>query len=210
MFIIGITGGTGSGKSTVVRKISENLNQDLVGVITQDSYYKDNSHIPLDQRQKINFDHPASIDFPLLLEHVRTLKKGEGIHQPVYSFLTSTRMDKTIPVEPKLVIILEGLLIFTNEPLRKLLDLKIFVDADADDRLSRIIFRDIHERGRTLDMVLERYKKTVKPMHFKFIEPTKRHADIILPQGGNNTVAIHIIKNIIEQKIHGSIPQSLK
>ncbi|HYW96230.1 MAG TPA: uridine kinase [Bacteroidales bacterium] len=201
MFIIGIAGGTGCGKTTVVRKIIENLPENQVAVIPQDSYYRDNSHIPDEERQKINFDHPSSLEFPLLVEHIRQLKKGEKIEQPVYSYLTCTRSDETIPVEPKKVIIVEGILIFTHEPLRKICDLKVYVDADADDRLSRVIYRDITERGRTVDVVLDRYHQTVKPMHLQFIEPTKRYADIIVPQGGNNTVAINVLSTIIQQRL---------
>lgn len=201
MFIIGIAGGTGSGKTTVVRKIVESLPSEQVTVIPQDSYYKDSSHIPMEQRQEINFDHPSSLEFSLLVEHIRRLKSGESIQQPIYSYLTCTRASETIPVLPKKVVIVEGILILTHEPLRDLMDIKIYVDADADDRLARVIFRDITERGRTVVKVLERYDKTVKPMHLQFIEPTKRYADIIIPQGGNNQVAINVMKTIIEQRL---------
>jgi uridine kinase len=201
MFIIGIAGGTGCGKTTVVRKIVESLPSGQVMVIPQDSYYKDSSHIPMEQRQEINFDHPSSLEFSLLVEHIRCLKMGETIRQPIYSYLTCTRSIETIIVEPKKVVIVEGILILTHEPLRDLMDIKIYVDADADDRLSRVIFRDITERGRTVVKVLERYEKTVKPMHLQFIEPTKRYADIIIPQGGNNQVAINVMKTIIEQRL---------
>jgi uridine kinase len=201
MFIIGIAGGTGSGKSTVVRKIMESLPPEQVAVIPQDSYYEDSSHIPMEQRQEINFDHPASLEFSLLVEHLSRLKSGESIRQPIYSYLSCTRSAETIIVEPKKVVIVEGILILTHEPLRDLMDIKIYVDADADDRLSRVIFRDITERGRTVDKVLDRYEKTVKPMHLQFIEPTKRYADIIIPQGGNNQVAINVMKTIIEQRL---------
>ncbi len=201
MFIIGIAGGTGSGKTTVVRKIVESLPAELVTVIPQDSYYKDSSHIPMEQRQEINFDHPSSLEFSLLVDHIRRLKCGEAINQPIYSYLTCTRSAETIPVLPKKVVIVEGILILTHEPLRDLMDIKIYVDADADDRLSRVIYRDITERGRTVVKVLDRYEKTVKPMHLQFIEPTKRYADIIIPQGGNNQVAINVMKTIIEQRL---------
>jgi len=201
MFIIGIAGGTGSGKTTVVRKIIESLPAEHVTVIPQDSYYKDSSHIPMEQRQEINFDHPSSLEFSLLVDHIRRLKCGEAIEQPIYSYLTCTRAKETIPVEPKKVVIVEGILILTHEALRDLMDIKIYVDADADDRLARVIFRDITERGRTVVKVLERYDKTVKPMHLQFIEPTKRYADIIIPQGGNNQVAINVMKTIIEQRL---------
>ncbi len=201
MFIIGIAGGTGSGKTTVVRKIIESLPIEQVTVIPQDSYYKDSSHIPMEQRQEINFDHPSSLEFSLLVEHIRRLKCGESIQQPIYSYLTCTRASETIPVLPKKVVIVEGILILTHEPLRDLMDIKIYVDADADDRLSRVIYRDITERGRTVVKVLDRYEKTVKPMHLQFIEPTKRYADIIIPQGGNNQVAVNVMKTIIEQRL---------
>jgi len=201
MFIIGIAGGTGSGKTTVVRKIVQNLPDRQVAVIAQDSYYRDNSGIPLEERQKINFDHPSSLEFELLVEHIRELKSGHTINQPVYSYLTCTRNKETIAVKPTKVIIVEGILIFTHEALRDILDLKIYVDADPDDRLSRVIYRDLSERGRTVDVVLDRYHKTVKPMHLQFIEPTKRYADIIVPQGGNNKVAINLLTNIIGQRL---------
>jgi uridine kinase len=201
MFIIGIAGGTGSGKTTVVKRIVESLPAEQVIVIPQDSYYKDSSHIPMEERQEINFDHPSSLEFSLLVEHIRRLKCGEAIQQPIYSYLTCTRASETIPVKPKKVVIVEGILILTHEPLRDLMDIKIFVDADADDRLGRVIYRDITERGRTVVKVLERYEKTVKPMHLQFIEPTKRYADIIIPQGGNNQVAVSVMKTIIEQRL---------
>ncbi len=201
MFIIGIAGGTGSGKTTVVRKLIESLPENQVAVITQDSYYRDNSHIPEEERQKINFDHPSSLEFSLLEEHIRLLRRGQSIGQPVYSYLTCTRSEETILIRPRKVVIVEGILIFTYKPLREILDLKVFVDADADDRLSRVIYRDITERGRTVDVVLDRYHKTVKPMHLQFIEPTKRYADIIVPQGGNNTVAINVLSTIIKQRL---------
>jgi uridine kinase len=201
MFIIGIAGGTGSGKSTLVGKVVEDLPCEQVALITQDCYYNDCSHIPPELRQEINFDHPSSVEFTLLEKHILKLKNGEAINQPVYSYLTCTRSQESIRIEPKKVVILEGILIFTYQPLRNLMDLKIFVDADADDRLSRIIYRDITERGRTTEKVLERYEKTVKPMHLQFIEPARQYADIIVPKGGNNMVAINVIKTIIGQKI---------
>lgn len=201
MLIIGIAGGTGSGKTTVVNRIIESLPPGEVVIIPQDSYYKDSSHLPLEQRQEINFDHPDSIEFGLLVEHISKLKANEPIEQPIYSYLTCTRAKETIPIQPRHVIIIEGILIFSCEELRKLMDIKVFVDADADDRLSRVIERDIVERGRSVNKVLERYEKTVKPMHLQFIEPTKRYADIIVPQGGNNSVAINILTSIIEKTL---------
>ncbi len=201
MLIIGIAGGTGSGKTTVVKKIIERLPKDEVAVLPQDSYYKDNKHIPLEDRQKMNFDHPDAIEFELLIEHLKKLKKGDSIEQPVYSYLSCTRSEDTITVLPRDVVIVEGILILGNENLRNLLDLKVFVDAEADDRLARVIQRDIEERGRTVDKVLTRYGETVKPMHLQFIEPTKRYADLIVPQGGNNHIAINILTNFIERNL---------
>jgi len=201
-FIIGIAGGTGSGKTTVVRKVIESLPKDEVAIIPQDSYYKDSSHLPIEERQEINFDHPRSLEFKLLIDHIKKLKKGEGIDQPIYSYLTCSRSEETIPVSPKKVIIVEGILILQNSQLRDLMDIKVFVDADNDDRLMRVIQRDLVERGRSVNKVLERYEKTVKPMHLQFIEPTKRYADVIIPQGGNNKVGIDLLSSIIEKKIH--------
>lgn len=201
MLIIGIAGGTGSGKTTVVKKIIERLPKGEVAVIPQDSYYKDNDHIPLEERQKINFDHPDAIEFDLLIDHLKQLKENSTVEQPIYSYLTCTRSDETITVLPRDVVIVEGILILGNRKLRDLMDLKVFVDADADDRLSRVIQRDIEERGRTVEKVLTRYNETVKPMHLQFIEPTKRYADLIVPQGGNNHIAINILTNFIERNL---------
>jgi uridine kinase len=201
MFTIGIAGGTGSGKTTVVRKILERIPEDRVALIPQDSYYRDSSHLPLEERQQMNFDHPDSLEFDLLVEHIRELKAGRPVEQPIYSYLTCTRAVETIPVEPREVIILEGILIYTYLPLIREIDLKVFVDADADDRLGRVIQRDMMERGRDLNKVLERYQKTVKPMHLQFIEPSKRYADLIVPQGGMNEVAISILLHTIEKKL---------
>jgi len=205
MFIIGIAGGSGSGKSTLVSKVSQDLPENHFAVIRQDSYYKDNRHIPSALRQEINFDHPSAIEFTLLEEHILQLKREEAIDQPVYSFQTCTRADRTIRVDPKKAIILEGILIFIPELLRNLMDIKIFIDADADERLNRIISRDVHERGRSADAVIERYEKTVKPMHLQFIEPSICYADIIIPGGGDNLTAIRLVRTIIEQKLHDTI-----
>ncbi len=201
MLVIGIAGGTGSGKTTVVQKIVERLHTDQVTVIPQDSYYKDNSHLPLEERQELNFDHPDSIDWGLMVQQVMMLKSGNAIEQPIYSYITCTRSRETLHIEPTHVIILEGILIFSDPALRDCMDIKIYVDADADDRLSRVISRDIIERGRSVNKVLERYDKTVKPMHLQFIEPTKRYADIIVPQGGHNTVAITMLMATIEKAL---------
>ena len=201
MLIVGIAGGTGSGKTTVVNKIIGKLPEGEVVVVPQDSYYKDNSHLPIEQRQEINFDHPGSIEFPLLINHLKRLKNGEIINMPIYSYLTCTRADETVKLHPKHVVIVEGIMILTNKKLREMIDIRVFVDADADDRLARVVKRDIIERGRSVDKVLERYEKTVKPMHLQFIEPSKRFADIIVPQGGNNKVAINILTSIIERNL---------
>jgi len=201
MLIIGIAGGSGSGKSTVVKQIIKRLPKNTVAVIPQDAYYKDNGHLSSEERAKINFDHPSSIEFSLLVNHVDMLKKGQSIGMPIYSYLTCTRANETIPVDPKEVIIIEGILILTNPRLRSRLDIMTFVDADADDRLIRIIRRDSEERGRSFDQVLTHYEKYVKPMHLQFIEPTKRYADIIIPQGGTNLVAIDILASRIKMNL---------
>lgn len=201
MLVIGIAGGTGSGKTTVVRRIMEQLPVDEVAILPQDSYYRDNGHLPLEERQKINFDHPDAIEFDLLVEHLKQLKANQSIQQPVYSYLSCLRSEETIPVAPKQVVIVEGILVLTNPALRELMDLKVFVDAEADDRLIRVIQRDIEERGRTVDKVLNRYERTVKPMHLQFIEPCKRYADLIVPQGGENHVAIDILSHFIQKNL---------
>lgn len=201
MLIIGIAGGTGSGKTTVVKKIIENLPAGEVAVISQDSYYKDNSHLPLEERQKINFDHPASIEFELLVDHLIQLKAGKSVQEPIYSYLTCVRSAETIEIKPKSVIIVEGILVLFPAILREQMGLKVFVDCDSDVRLSRVIQRDIIERGRDVQKVLDRYHKTVRPSHIQFIEPTKQFADIIVPEGGNNLVAINILTNFIQQNL---------
>ncbi|HEX2967881.1 MAG TPA: uridine kinase [Bacteroidales bacterium] len=201
MLIVGIAGGTGSGKTTVVDKIVKMFPNGEVIVIPQDAYYKDNGDIPLAERQKINFDHPDSVEFTLLIDHLRQLKKGKHIEMPVYSYLTCLRSKETIPVNPARVVLVEGILILADEGLRKMMDIKVFVDADADDRLGRVIQRDIIERGRSVMMVLERYNDTVKPSHLQFIEPSKRYADIIIPGGGQNQVGIEVLGSIIERHL---------
>lgn len=201
MLIIGIAGGSGSGKTTVVKKIVESLNK-KVAVISQDSYYKDSSHIPVEQRVNINFDHPDALDWDLLCSQIADLKQGKTVQQPVYSYITCTRSkEDTVPIEPAEVIIVEGILIFSVAKLRKLMDIKIFVDAEPDERLMRIIYRDILERGRNMDTAFNHYLDTVKPMHLQFIEPSKRYADVIIPEGGHNQVAIEIIANTIEKAL---------
>ncbi|MEZ4886975.1 MAG: uridine kinase [Chitinophagales bacterium] len=201
MLVVGIAGGTGAGKTTVVRKIMARLPEANLSVIPQDNYYKDNSHMPLAERQKLNFDHPAAIEFSLLVKHVRSLKQGDGVQIPIYSYLTCTRSDETIPMKPKNVVIVEGILILTHPRLRDLLDIKVFVDAAPDERLIRVIHRDILERGRNVREVLERYEKSVKPMHQQFIEPAKQFADIIVPRGGQNEVAIDVLARMISTRI---------
>lgn len=201
MLIIGIAGGTGCGKTTVVNQILNELPEGEVGIISQDSYYKDTSHLSYDERVKINFDHPRSIDFDLLVEHLKELKKGKAIKQPVYSFVKHNRTGDTIITNPRKVMIVEGILILTNPELRDIFDIKIFVHADSDERLIRRLKRDISERGRDLDEVLSRYQTTLKPMHNQFIEPTKEFADIIIPNNHYNTVAIDIVRTIITEKL---------
>ncbi len=201
MLIVGIAGGTGSGKTTVVRKIREVFADNEVIVLPQDAYYKDNSHISLEERQKINFDHPDSVEFDLLIDHLRRLKAGESVEMPIYSYLTCLRAKETITINPTRVVLVEGILILTDPGLRGMMDIKVFVDADADDRLGRVIQRDIVERGRSLLNVLERYHDTVKPSHLQFIEPSKRYADIIIPGGGENKVGIEVLISIIEKHL---------
>lgn len=201
MIVIGIAGGTGSGKTTVVREITKKLYPAKVVVISQDAYYRDNAHLPLEERQKINFDHPDAIEFELLVNHLQELKTGKKVEQPIYSYLTCTRSDETIPIEPHKVVIIEGILCLTQPDLRKMMDIKVFVDCEADLRLSRVIQRDIIERGRGVDQTLKRYEETVRPMHLQFIEPSKRYADIIVPQGGKNKVAINILTQFISNQL---------
>ena len=199
MLVIGIAGGSGSGKTTVVKAITQQLGGQVV-VIPQDSYYKDSSHVPVEERRNINFEHPDAIDWKLMCQQIRELKQGRTIEQPVYSYITCSRSKtETVTVEPAEVIIIEGILIFTCKELRDQMNIKIFVDADDDDRLMRIMVRDIAERGRTVETAIEHYCDTVKPMHLQFIEPSKRFADIIVPQGGHNKVAIDVISATVEK-----------
>ncbi|MEI7501034.1 MAG: uridine kinase [Bacteroidota bacterium] len=202
MLIIGIAGGSGSGKSTVVKQIIRHLPKDTVTVIPQDAYYKDNGHKSAEERAKINFDHPTSIEWGLLIKQLEVLKTSTPIEMPIYSYVTCARSRETVIVNPAQVIIIEGILILTNPRLRGKIDIKVFVDADGDDRLMRIIRRDLEERGRSFQQVLDHYDKFVKPMHLQFIEPTKRYADIIVPQGGQNKVAIDILSSRIKTHIN--------
>ncbi len=201
MFIIGIAGGTGSGKTTVVRKIMERLPQGEVGVISQDSYYKDSSHVPPEERQNINFDEPAAFDWNLLLEHLKKLKNGESIEMPTYSYITCSRLKETVPMGPHDVVLIEGIMALTDPRMRKMMDIKVFVDADGDDRLIRVITRDCLERGRTAEEVIERYQRVLKPMHQLHIEPCKKFADIIVPEGGHNEVAINLLTDYIKSRL---------
>ena len=198
MRIIGIAGGTGSGKTTVVKKIVEALPPHFVAVVPLDSYYNDTSHMTEEQRRAINFDHPDAFDWQLLVKHVELLRNGEAVEQPTYSYLKCNREKETVHVEPKPVIIIEGIMALLNKQLRDMMDLKIFVDTDSDERLIRNIQRDCVERGRTVEMVIDRYHKVLKPMHEQFIEPTKKFADLIIPLGGENKTGIHILKKYIE------------
>lgn len=202
--LIGITGGTGSGKSTVAQEIFNSLPEKNIVIIEQDSYYKDQSHLTFEERTKTNYDHPLAFDNDLLIKHLNDLLEGKPIEKPIYDFEAHNRKKETVRVEPKDIIILEGILILDDERIRNLLDIKIFVDTDADIRIIRRITRDIKERGRTLESVIEQYLTTVRPAHMQFIEPSKKYADIIIPEGGYNKVAIDLmvtkIKSIIAQK----------
>ncbi|MDO4783374.1 MAG: uridine kinase [Capnocytophaga felis] len=205
MLIIGITGGTGCGKTTVVNQIVKELSGKEVTVVSQDSYYRDMSHLPYSERVKVNFDHPSSIDFDLLKEHLMALKEGKSVESPVYSFVEHNRTGETVLIHPTKVIIVEGILIFSHADIRRLFDIKIYVHADSDERLIRRIKRDTTERGRDVEEVLHRYQTTLKPMHLQFIEPTKEYADIIIPNNRRNNVAIDIIKTIVRNRINQTV-----
>ena len=202
MLVIGIAGGTGSGKTTVVNKIINSLPAGEVAVLPQDSYYRDSSHIAPELRCNINFDEPAAIEWELLEHHLRELKAGKSIDMPTYSYLTCTRQPETITVEPRDVVIIEGILILTQPELCKLMDVKVFVDADADDRLIRVISLDCIERGRTPQKIVDRYEAILKPMHQMYIEPSKRNADLLVPQGADNRVAVQLLTDYIESRLH--------
>ena len=201
MYIIGIAGGSGSGKTSVVKKVIQALSSDKVSVLSQDAYYWDNGHLTHEEREQINFDHPSSIEFSLLVNDIIKLQQGETIQMPIYSYVTCSRSKETSPVEPGEVLIVEGILIFTCPELCDLLDLKVFVDTGADDRIIRIIQRDVNERGRGLDKSIKHYETYVKPMHEMFIEPTKRLADIIIPVGGHNEKGVDILTSKIKQTL---------
>ncbi|MCF0185695.1 MAG: uridine kinase [Bacteroidaceae bacterium] len=201
MIIIGIAGGTGSGKTTVVNKLMERLPKGKVGIISQDFYYHDLSHLSQEERIAHNFDEPAAFDWNLLFQHLKSLKAGRSIDMPTYSYLTCSRLEETIPLGPHDVVVIEGILVLTDKRMREMMDIKVYVDADADERLIRVIARDCVERGRTAQDVIDRYERVLKPMHNRHIEPMKRYADIIVPQGGNNEVAINMIADYIKSKL---------
>ncbi|MBY0123882.1 uridine kinase [Bacillus sp. S/N-304-OC-R1] len=202
--VIGVAGGSGSGKTSVAKSIYDRFNGHSILMLEQDYYYKDQAHLPFEERLKTNYDHPLAFDNDLLIEHIKSLLKYESIQKPVYDYAIHTRSEMVIEVEPMDVIILEGILVLEDERLRDLMDIKLFVDTDADLRIIRRLFRDIKERGRTMDSVIDQYVNVVRPMHNQFIEPTKRYADIIIPEGGHNHVAIDLmvtkIQTILEQK----------
>lgn len=200
---IGVAGGTGSGKTTVAKNIYDALKGESVIIINQDSYYKDQGHLLMEERRKINYDHPFAFDNDFLIEHINKLINNEVIEQPIYSFTTYTREKETIQIKPCKIYILEGILLLEDERLRNLLDIKIFVDTDADERFIRRLKRDVKERGRDLDSVIKQYLETVKPMHLQFAEPTKRYADIIIPRGGENKVAIDLVVAKIKSRLAG-------
>lgn len=202
MLVIGIAGGTGSGKTTVVNKIIDSFPAAEVAVLPQDNYYKDLSHLPMEERSKINFDEPGAIEWPLLVDHLEKLRRGETIEMPTYSYLTCTRQPETITVVPRDVVIVEGILVLCDPVMRNIMDVRCFVDADPDDRLIRVIARDCIERGRTPEMVINRYEQVLKPMHCQYIEPSKRFADLIIPQGGTNTVAIGLLTDYIKGRLN--------
>ena len=201
--IIGICGGTGSGKTTITRRIIDALTAESVTILQQDNYYKDYPQLSYEERVRVNFDHPDSMDTPLLIEHVRRLREGEAIESPTYDFANFQRHTQTVRIDPRAAIIIEGILIFENRTLRNLMDIKIFVDTDADLRFIRRLLRDIGERGRTMEMVVDQYLTTVRPMHRDFVEPSKRFADVIIPEGGHNEVGI----DLVIQKIKSLVPR---
>lgn len=201
--IIGVAGGTGSGKSTLVKRLQEAFREEDVATLCHDYYYKAHPELTYEERTRLNYDHPQAFDTDMLVEHVRALKNNVPIEHPVYSFVEHNRTDETVPVKPSKVIIIDGILIFENKELRDLMDIKVFVDTDADIRLARRILRDVRERGRSMESVINQYTSTVKPMHEEFVEPSKRYADVIIPEGGFNSVAVAMliqnIRSIVER-----------
>ncbi len=204
--IVGIAGGSGSGKSTVARKVAEALRTASAAFIDMDAYYRNFSHLPLDERRQINWDHPEAFDFDLLTEHLARLAEGEAVEKPVYDFVSHTRSPATARVEPCDVVVIDGILLFVDERVRGMCDVKVFVDADADIRLVRRIRRDMKARGRGLDEILEQYLTTVQPMHLQFVEPSKRYADVIVPRGGHNAVAIEMIVAKLQRRLSAAVP----
>lgn len=202
-FVIGIAGGTGSGKTTVVRRVVGALGDSDVIVIVHDSYYRDQSHLPLEERRRLNYDHPNALETPLLIEHLQRLLAWEAVDVPVYDFSTYTRRHEHIHVRPRPVIVVEGILVLADPRLRELMDIKVFVETDADVRFIRRLRRDVRERGRTVDSVVEQYLSTVRPMHLEFVEPSKRYADIIIPIGGHNTVGVDMLVTRIRASLAG-------
>jgi len=200
--IIGVAGGTSSGKTTISEIILKRVGRDQIAYIQHDSYYRDRSHLPPEERSKSNFDHPDALESELLVKHLKALQRGEGVKVPIYDFATYSRTNQTRWVEPKRVILVEGILIFAEKALRELMDIKIYVDADADLRFIRRLQRDITERGRTMHSVIDQYLTTVRPMHLEFVEPSKRYADIIIPEGGFNTVALDMVVARVERMIN--------
>ncbi len=199
--IIGIAGGTGSGKTTVSSRIADVVGSERIVVIPQDMYYRDQSHLPMEERAKINYDHPSAFDTPLLVEHLKTLKSGRPIDRPTYDFVTHTRSNRTVRVEPRDVIIVEGILVLHYPELRELMDIKIYVDTPDDIRFIRRLQRDTKERGRTIESVIEQYLSTVRPMHMEFVEPSKQFADVIIPEGGYNQIAIEMVVSTILRRL---------
>jgi uridine kinase len=206
--IIGICGGTGSGKTTVANRILESVNAGDVAFIQQDSYYRNLKDLPLDYRQVVNFDHPDAVDNDLLVHHIRKLKAGGSVELPLYDFKTHTRLNETVLIEPKPIVIVEGILIFVDPRLLEQMDIKVFVDTPDDIRFIRRLKRDIAERGRTIDSVIEQYLATVRPMHMQFVEPSKRYADVIIPEGGHNLVSIDLISGKIRERLSSALTMS--
>ena len=204
VLVIGIAGGTGSGKTTLMKNIMEKFG-DVVTVLSHDNYYRRNDHLTYEERCRINYDEPAALETDLMARHLEALRHGERIECPVYDFSAHNRSDETVSIEPRQVIIVEGILIFENEPLRELMDIKIFVDTDADIRLCRRIKRDVNKRGRSLESVIEQYQTTVKPMHEKYVEPSKKFANIVVPEGGKNWVALDMIMGYIRRHLEENL-----
>jgi len=206
-FIVGIAGGSGSGKSTVARHVAQALRAESVAFIDMDAYYVNFAHLSLDERRKVNWDHPDAFDWTLFVTHLERLAAGESIEKPVYDFVTHTRSHTTVAIQPARVVVIDGILLLTDQRVSDLCDVKIFVDADADLRLIRRIRRDTNKRGRPLDEIIEQYLTTVQPMHLEFVEPTKRYADVIVPRGGHNAVAVDMIVANIQRRLDAAIAQ---